>query len=715
MSYDLKTIQEILESAEKIGVMKTAKLFGIARNTIYKWQRAQKVSAKARKSDSKQKRLLVIRRILIENAKQNFYIYNAVDLFTSLEINGFAYHNNYQTPVKFLEAVINLFFLKENIEDFQIQIYGFSRTRNFDKFYLLKSKAKFTITKTSKKYKYNSFKKTEISRISDKAESLKNLVKSQINYNIALDTNFKSNIKFCPPVNLDLYSKDSFDLNLQNKRIDSEYLSGILNSVKTFLQKNEIDTAELYLKNAEVYFKYFKDTKLKYFFVTLKQEYFTITGDNLKQLSFLITEFKKCPVKSHNLAFFLCLKISKLYFDTLEWKKFKYYLSKLAAFEKDTIPIDLVFEYELLKVRDKYKFTNDLSNINDIKKLIIKFRGEITGKNEASAWYQIIELYNRNINFKESEKILEKVKAISALQTDNHFHYDFLLRKAFIILKKNDFELFRTIITEIEEKLKKYKNLSLHYELEILKTYYYLETGDLAKVKKITDRIISYAELNNRKTLCFRAYIILQRYHSKKGEREKSSFYTRKQIKISKEMMNTYLEVQSINNHLANIISSEKQDEKKFYIEQLKIKSSKLKNPGFQNRLLIFNGIYELQNKNYKKSAALFDKAIKIARKPKNLAMLYYLFSYKAQVKRLQKKYRSAMYCINQSIFYYELCSLKSDYPRLLLIKAEIYIDTKNLKRAKHYLKIARESSQKLKNKSMEKHCTSLLEKIATM
>lgn len=712
MSYTDKIIADVLASVKKIGIVKTSKLFNISTSTIYKWMDKNLTSDKQIISEKINSKKFVLRRVSLKNDSINCYIYNLKDLRNGMEFNSIAYNNNYQTPVIFLKYILNSYFKKTEIKSLQILLKGFYHLKKFDKFKDIFKDIKAEILITNEHFSIDSFDNKKILSITDKNFLFEYLTKEQLFYNINLEGHEHINLTLCQPIFLDEFSDTDFSKNkeLFNLSLTLDKLfhkTRILLREADFIQvKKNLEVIRVILKKKST------DQKLKLQYLNLKVKYFELQGDYNKSLDFLEKKYNKIGENHHELKFFLLLKICKIYLKSYNIKKFDYYFAKITVVDFNNFLKDSIFEFHLLMIKRKSLYLPVQESINSYQEILDKHQKFISQKKLFDIYIKICNLYRDISNFKEAHNYLDKAHNLSVIQHDKYLlceYYEFKCR-CFM-----DQGLFGESIEYCNnlEMLSKENNYNSYYFLSKgLKALNYLENNkfDLAKIE--IDKFLYYGKSTNNMIMIYRANVLLQLYYGKIRDNEKALRINKEQIKICRNLNDLTYEVDAVLNTCIILSRLPDKNEMLVYVEKYEELNKLLKDPGAKIRILTLKACYYQFKKELKLALDNYKKALNLAKENKSYNLISIIYSHIAIIQREMEEYKSAVFSINESIYYYKLVGSKFDLPRLIFIKAKTYFAAKNFTKAKTFLAESIDLLKDNSNNSLLAQCLELEEHI---
>jgi len=709
VSYTDKMIAEILASAQKIGVVKTSKLFNISPPTIYRWMNEKQIPPKENKIKTGSKKTdaikLVLRRVHIQNDSFDFYVYNIKDLQTDLEFNSVSYNSNYKTPVYFLKYILGAFLKETKNYSFQITLKRSARINNFEKFNNLIHKCKIEFIKNDDRLSIDSFDHEQILEIKDKNKIIEFLTDEQLRYNIKTGKDNLKNFNIYLPVILDEFKPELLSENDDKPTLLS--LERLIQKTDILLRNSDYNLAWEYIQTIKVIIEKSSDQKVMIQYYGLVIEYYSTQGDYNKTLEFLIYSHKKVDEKYAEVKFFLILKICIIHITNYNIKEFDYYFGKIDIVDFNMFSKDFILEFHLLMYKRKSLYLSIAESIDAYNEILDKHKKHISQKKLFDIYIKICTLYKTISNFSEAYKCLDKAYNLPQIQSDKYLLCEHHILKCNCLSEEGLFDEAFEYCIELEKLAKEHNFKDYYYECKAIKAFYYLDKGLFDKAKIEAEHFLNYGKATSNNFIIFKACIILQRYYSRTGDLTKALKYTKTQVKLSKLFFNIKYEAEAVINLCVIMSKLPVSKEMLHYVEELEELNKVLKDPGTKIKELTLKACYYQLKKENDSALEYYKKALQFAKKINSYNLISIICSHIAIINRDMKKFRAAVFSINESIYYYNINGTKYDLPRLTFIKAKIYFEANDLAKAQIYINEAKELAQ-IYNKKILNSCLEL-------
>lgn len=712
MAYSDKIIAEILASVDKIGLAKTSRLFNVRCSSISRWLKTKSIQKsipiKIKSSIAPKIRELVLRRIMVKNdhVDSDCYIYNVKDLYSGLEFNCIAYHNNYQTPITLLKYVLRAMIKETNIHSYQILLKGFTRVKNPDKFCRTYAGCKIDVSRTEKNFRIESIDQKKISLISNESALIKFLTNAQLCYNISNNKDNYSNLQYLLPINLDKFYYNKL-LEYDKNSISFE-LSGaverILAEANQFLRRADYAMVWKYLEIVKAILQKTVNQKMIIPFYSLKTKYYTNQGDYQDALIFLHKELAKKD-KNDEGKFFLIIKMCNIYLKNYELKKIDYYLKKIKLLYKKTFSGDILLEYDLLVSKRESIYLPIEQSVLSYREILYKHKQSISQSKLFDIYIQISKLYYNISNFDETHKFLEKAANLPIMQENKYLLCEYYEWKCESYLKHGLFNDLKEYCDNLKIISKEQNYKSFYYCSIRLTARSLFQQGLSAESKIEAEKYLNYGMMTSNKNIIFKGLNLMMLLYSRAGDIQRGLKFSKKQFELCKYFLSIRKTYGVISNTCALLSKLPNKNEMLPYLEMLEKNIKILKDPGIIIRTFILRAFFYQFKKEHKLALKFLNKALKNAQENKFPNLTSIIYSYIAITKVELKELKSAIFCINRSISYYDNINSRYDLPRLVLIKAKIYFDSNNFLKAKTFLLQAKEDSLRYNNELILSSC----------
>jgi len=715
MAYSNKIIAEILVSVDKIGLSKTSGLFNVRCSSISRWMKTKSIQKsipiKIKASKIQKSRELVLRRIPVKNSLMgnNCYIYNVKDLYSGLEFNCIAYHNNYQTPVTLLKYVLRAMIKETNINSYEILIKGFTRVKNFDKFCRTYAGCKINVRRTEENFRIESIDQKEVSLLSNESTLIKFLTDEQLRYNISNNKDNYSDLQYLLPINLDKFYYNNL-LEYDKNSISFE-LSGaverILAEANQFLRRANYGMVWKYLGIAKVILNKNIDKKMIIPFYSLKTKYYTNQGDYQDALIFLHKELAKAG-KNEEEQLFLIIKMCNIYLKNYELKKIDYYFKKMKLLYNETFSCDILLEYDLIVSKRESIYLPIEQSVISYIEILKKHKQSISQSKLFDIYIQISKLYYNISNFDETHNFLEKAANLPIIKEDKYLLCEYYKWKCESYLNHGQFNDLKEYCNDLKNVSKEYNYKSFYYFSMGLTARSLLQQGLSTESKIEAEKYLNYGIMTSNKNIIFNGLNLMFLFYSRVGNIQKALKFSQKQFELCKFFLSVRKEFNVVINNCVLLSKLPNKDAMLPYLEMLEKNIKILKDPGIIIRTFTLRACYYQFKKEQKLALKFYTKALKNAQKNKFPNLTSIIYSHIAIIKRELKEFKSAIFCIDQSISYSDNTNSNYEMPRLVFIKAKIYFESNNFIKAKTFLIQAKELSLKYNNKSILSSCIEL-------
>lgn len=626
-------ITEVLNSVDKIGIVKTSKLFNIYCSTIYSWLNHKKICIKEQKSTSKSESLniskLVLRRVHLENGGIDCYIYNLKDLGSGLEFNSIAINPNYKTPVIFLKYILYAYLKETNINSFQILIKGSARVEHFDKFNNLIDNCKLELIKTEDRFNTDSFNKKRMAEIEDKNTLIEFLTDEQMYYNLKKPEDNNKNLRLLyPPIVLDSFSPKNEEVSTAStlERLISK-TNLLLREAKYNLFLENIETIKAIVEKST-------DQKLIIQYYELEIKYFARQGDYVKALDFLKNTIRKINNQFDEAKFIIILNICKIFIKNYNIKEFDYYFNKIDKVDFNKFSKDSIIEFHLLMFKRKSLYLPVEESVNSYIEILGKHKKYISQKKLFEIYGQISNLYLAFSKFKEAHEVIDKAKNLPDVQNDQYLlcEYHYLKCKCFKL--QGLIDETQTHVNALEKIASEYGFKDYYYESKRFKAYI-LSTNDKFDLAKVEcEKCLNYGMMTSNKLIIFNACVVISICYYRIGNLQKALKFNQKQIELSKSFMNLKHEIDVINNRCVYLSRSPNKNEMLQYVNKFEELNKILKDSGTEIRALSFKACYyQFKKENYL-AFKFYKKALDSAKINKFINWIHTICSHIAIVKR---------------------------------------------------------------------------------
>lgn len=519
MAYTNKQKSEILASIKKIGVAKSARLYGISRVTIHSWLKNDDkilknntdIKEKIAKQNSRIKEIS-FRRTYIVNDKFRYYIYNIKDLNTNFEYFGYSFYSNHNTPVRFLKYIFSIFSLNKNISKFLVLIKEEALQKKIDE---LQENSHFSFSLKTKLIdkldKYESIKIKDLTNLRDKAKIAEYLYESQLCFNVSISMHQNDDFRFILPLNFDYTHPVTEKDNFLNKSLLNSIVERILLKISCLHKKADYSNAQKYLNIVESIMQKFKDKDIFLEFLESQTSLFLTQGDKNKALDFLKKQYLGRRYIDKTIKIYLLLMICEIYLENDDVKKYDYYFKKIKITDNDSLPVDLNFDYNFLKVFREIFLSPHKELADKLKQLAFKSQKKISEKKFFKALGKLVNIYQMIDDYTETKILLKTISDLPLVKEDEYNLCYFYLAK--IIYYRNI-----GCMEESEETRVKLEKIALNSEYNYfvaesryLKGLVYLESGNYEEVKQLADQILSFGNLKKINLIINKACILYQR------------------------------------------------------------------------------------------------------------------------------------------------------------------------------------------------------------
>jgi len=718
MSYTDEVTAEVLNSVKKIGIAKTSRLFNISTATIKRWLKKETLGKKetltknnhSKKQDYKE---LVVRKIAFKNSNDNTncHIYNIIDLQSGLEFNCIAYYNIYRSSITLFKYFLRAYIKETNILSYQIRLKGFNKIKNLENFSRTYSGCKIEFVQSEEHYHSQLFYKKKIIDIQNEGNLIHYLTDEQLCHNISQNNNQYSDLQYLLPINLDKFYYNNL-LEYDQSSILYELTKAserILTKAKQFLYEANYQIVLKYLEIVKVINKKAVNQKNIITFYTLKITYYQNQGDYQDALTFLHKEILKIN-NNNEVKFLLIISICNIYLRNYDLKKFDYYQKKINSLYSESISGDILLEYDLLISNRKSVYLPIEESILAYKEITQKHKHKISQTKLFEIYIEISRLYHNLSNFGETNNYLEKCFNLPIAKDDKYLLCEYYLWKCERYLDNGLYNELKEYCYCLKNISKEQNYKTFYYHSIRINTYNLLQQGFLDEAKIEADKYLNYGIMTSNKRVIYNAYNLIAAHSLRSGDIHKALKFNKKQIELSKSFLSLRTEIDNVNNRCVYLSKSDNKDEMLPYLEKMEKSNKIVKDVGIKIRTYTLKACYFQYKKENHLSLKYYTKALNQAKINNYQNLISTIYSHIAIIKRDLKEFKSAIYCIDQSISYYDNIDAKYDLPRLLLIKAKIYFEANNITKAKICLSEAKKFALDFNNQAIIKSCSALEE-----
>lgn len=714
MSYDQNFKQKVIDSYKSIGATKTAAFFKIGRKTIYRWAKEVEKDDSNEYTNQQDKRNnnqanLHLQRSSITNNKLNFYIYTITDLDRNTEFNNVCFYNNRHTPFFVLEYLISVYKKLLKTNNFRIFISGFRRFKTLSEFKIKGVSLEFERTRFKPKIK--ALETDFVSAITNKSELLSKLTDKQILFNCLHSTIKDDNLRYLIP--REISRNNSNYLFKDNLSVVNDSVYRILRNLGTLIsidfspkiieELNSLYTLVIKINNPGLLVWYHKVRNLYYY----------VSGEVNILLALLKKELTKTVFSEVKAC--LLFEICNIYVRNYDLKNFDFYLNLLNANIKLLKELSASNKINLAYLRVQRESLNlsPLEYISRIRQIMDKYKKEIDHYRLCRFEMIICELLTDSGKFTEAKRLLNNLREEVKRKNDPFTKSNFLYHQAKLLIKQGNHKKAFIIGVELEDFAVKYNLQDFKYLGKSIKVLFYLESGNINLVKKILTEISIYSELTSTVMIKLVLLKLNQLYYIKIRKLKKAYEINSEEIAMcSSSFLNKRIYAQALSRRIflkSNLYSFSSAKEE---IKEFQSICTFLKDNFSLIQFYILKGYYFYDRKEYLTSLKLYKKGLNLSRKNNITILNYQIFYYIAEIKRKSKEFRSAIYNINQSLYYCSLEKKKSEYPRMKYLKGLIYFEANDFKKAEEYLRESLADSLTLNDLNFQEKSEKLLKKI---
>jgi len=425
----------------------------------------------------------------------------------------------------------------------------------------------------------------------------------------------------------------------------------------------------------------------------------------------LSAELKKVNKKHDEVKFFLILKICKIHITNYNIREFDHYFEKIEIVDFNLFSKDFIVEFHLLMHKRRTLNKPVEESINFYMEILNKHKKYISEKKLFEIYIQISNSYKDLSNFNEAHSYLDKGFQLNEVQNDKYLLCQYYKFKSHCysnqLLYNESFELCNTI-----DKLSLEFNFKdFYYESMALKANYYNRMGQSDLAIEEAEKVLNYGKMSSNNIIIFTICRVLQLCYLKLNNSTKALKYNKMQVNLSKLFFNIKYEIDSRINLCVLLSTMPVRKEMLIEVKKIEELNKLLKDPGTKLRALTLKASYYYLEKDYNTALKYYKMALLIAKRNKFFTLISLITSHIAKANRDLKKFKAAIYNINESIYYLKINNITYDQPRLIFIKARIYYDAGDWVKAQNLIDEAIELAQ-LYNKSILKICLELEELI---
>jgi len=390
---------------------------------------------------------------------------------------------------------------------------------------------------------------------------------------------------------------------------------------------------------------------------------------------------------------------------------YRHYLGKIDIVDFNIFSKDFIIEFHLLMFTRKSLYSPIEEMINSYHQILNKHKNYISQKKLFDIYIKICNLYRTISNFKEAYNCLDKAYNLPQVQSDKYLLCEHHIVKCNCLTEEGLFDEALLYCNELEKISKEHNFKDYYYESKTLISHYYLDKGKFDLVKIEAEKVLNYGKSTSNNFIIFKASKILQRFYYRTGDFVKALKYNKTHFQLSKLFYNIKYESEALINLCVILSRLPVTKELLHYAYELEELNKILKDPGTKIRELTIKACYYQLKKENDTALEYYKKALLFAKKNNFFNLITVICSHIAIINREMKKFRAAIYSINESIYYNNRNNSKYELPRLTFIKAKIYFEANNLAKAMSFLNQAKELAQ-IYNKNMFSSCLALEELI---